>query len=74
MANSIYNQLNNNISNNLFQNPQFLLNQINEFKKTLQGNPQQMVMQLLQSGRMSQQDYNQYRLMTSQIRQNFYGN
>ena len=47
MANSIYNQLNNNISNNLFQNPQFLLNQINEFKKTLQGNPQQMVMQLL---------------------------
>ena len=74
MANSIYNQLNNNISNNLFQNPQFLLNQINEFKKTLQGNPQKMVMQLLQSGRMSQQDYNQYRQMTSQIRQNFYGN
>ena len=67
MASSIYNLLNNNNYN--FQNPQFLINQFNEFKKTLQGNPQEMVQQLLQNGSMSQSQYNQYRQMAQQFKQ-----
>lgn len=67
MASSIYNLLNNNNYN--FQNPQFLINQFNEFRKTLQGNPQEMVQQLLQNGSMSQSQYNQYRQMAQQFKQ-----
>ena len=67
MASSIYNLLNNNNYN--FQNPQFLINQFNEFRKTLQGNPQKMVQQLLQNGSMSQSQYNQYRQMAQQFKQ-----
>lgn len=72
MANSIYNQLNNNnnnINNNFlgFQNPNTLINQFNNFKNNLQGNPQQIVQQLLQSGQMSQSDYNQLRQMATQF-------
>lgn len=66
MASSIYNLLNNNYN---FQNPQILINQFNEFRKTLQGNPQQMVQQLLQNGSMSQAEYNQYRQMAQQFQQ-----
>lgn len=70
MASSIFQQLNNNYnSGNLFPNPQYLVNQFNEFKNSLQGDPQQMVQQLLQSGRMSQSQYNQLRQMTSQFQQ-----
>ena len=69
MASSIYNQLNN---NNYFLNSQNLINQFNEFRKTLQGNPQQMVQQLLQSGQMSQSQYNQLRQMAIQFQQILY--
>lgn len=60
MPNSIYQQLSNSNSSNgnNFQNPQNLINQFNEFRKNLQGNPQQIVQQLLQSGRMSQAQLN----------------
>lgn len=71
MPNSIYQQLNNN-SVNYFQNSQNLINQFNEFRKMLQGNPQQMVQQLLQNGRMSQSQYNQLREMASQFQQLLY--
>lgn len=71
MASSIYNQLNN---NNYFSNSQNLINQFNEFRKTLQGNPQQMVQQLLQSGAMSQSQYNQLRQMAAQFQQMLYQN
>ena len=71
MANSIYNQLNNN-SNNIgnffgFQNPNALINQFNNFRNNLQGNPQQIVQQLLQTGQMSQSQYNQLRQMAAQF-------
>lgn len=72
MANSIYQQLNNNSNNNLinnFPNPQNLINQFNNFRRTLQGDPQQMVMQLLRNGTMSQQDYNNLRQMAQQFQQ-----
>lgn len=68
MPNSIYQQLNNN-NNNIFQNPTNLINKFNEFKNTLQGDPKQMVMQLLQTGRMSQSDFNNLRQMAQQFQQ-----
>lgn len=71
MANSIYQQLNssNNSNNFNFPNPQNLINQFNNFRRTLQGDPQQMVMQLLQNGTMSQQEYNNLRQMAQQFQQ-----
>lgn len=72
MPNNVYQQLNNNQNN--FQNPQNLINQFNEFKKGLQGDPKQMVEQLLQSGRMSQSQYNMLRQMASQFQQFLYKN
>lgn len=59
MPNNLYNQLNNNSNN--------IVSQFNEFRKTIQGNPQQMVQQLLQSGRMSQADYNRLRQMAQEF-------
>ena len=44
-----------------------MINQFLEFRKTIQGNPQQMVQQLLQSGRMSQAQYNQLRQMAQEF-------
>ena len=68
MPSSAYQQLNNSNNNNsYFQNAQNLVNQFNQFRNTLQGNPQQMVQQLLQSGRMSQQDYNNYHQMANEF-------
>ena len=72
MPNNIYQQLNNNIPNN-FQTPQQnLMQQFYEFRKNLQGDPQQIVQQLLQSGRMSQAQFNQLRQMASQFQQLLY--
>ena len=70
MPNNVYQQLNNNPNN--FQFSQNLVNQFNEFKKGLQGDPQQMVQQLLQSGRMSQSQYNTLRQMATQFQQFLY--
>ena len=75
MPNSIYQQLNSNNNNNTlnnFQNPQNLINQFNEFRKNLSGNPQQIVQQLLQSGQMSQMQYNKFRQMASQFQHLLY--
>ena len=80
MANSIYNQLNNNNNfqnpniQNLFQNPQLLINKFNNFKKMLQGDPEQIGLQLLQSGVMSQQEYNFCRQIAPQVRQILFKN
>ena len=45
------------------------LNQFNQFKSTFSGNPEQQVKQLLNSGRMSQQQFNQYAETANQLRQ-----
>ena len=60
MGNSIYNDFNN------FSN---LLNQFNQFRQTFSGNPQQQVQQLIQSGRMSQEQFNQLANQATQLRQ-----
>ena len=69
MPNSLYNQLNVNNNNINFNNPQNLIQQFNEFRKALQGDPQQIVEQLLQSGRMTQQQYAQLQQMATQFQQ-----
>lgn len=60
------------MSNPLFQrfgNMQNFLSQFNQFKQQFNGqqNPQQMVQQLLDSGKMSQQQFNQLSQMANQI-------
>ena len=63
MPNNLYQQLNQNRgSGNLIQ-------RFNEFRNSFQGDPQQMVQQLLQSGRMSQEQYNNLRQMAQQFQQ-----
>lgn len=46
-----------------------MLAQLNEFRRTFQGNPQQEVQRLLSTGQMTQQQYNQLAGMASQIMQ-----
>ena len=52
-----------------FGGPQNFMNQFNQFRQTMGGqqNPQQMVQQLLDSGRMSQQQFNQLSQMANQL-------
>lgn len=56
MASSLYDQLN---ANNSRNDASGLLDRFNQFRNTLQGDPQAIVQQLLQSGRMTQEQYNQ---------------
>lgn len=51
-----------------FQN---LMQQFNQFKSTFQGNPQQQVQGLLNSGRMSQAQFNQLQKMAQQLQSYF---
>ena len=50
------------------QNPMInIMTQLNQFRQTFQGNPKQQVQQLLNSGRMSQEQFNQLSQMATQI-------
>lgn len=49
------------------QNMGNMLQQFQQFKRTFQGDPKQQVMQLLSSGKMSQQQYNQLAQTAQQI-------
>lgn len=60
MANSIYNEVN--------KSGDFLT-QFNQFRQMFTGNPQAQVQQLLQSGRMSQEQFNQLAEQATQLRQ-----
>lgn len=48
----LYNMMN---QNNPYSN---FMKQFNEFKKTINGNPQEQIQQLLNSGKISQSQYN----------------
>ena len=43
------------------------LTQFNQFKSTFTGNPEQQVRQLLNSGRMSQEQFNQFAQTANQL-------
>ena len=55
-----FNQPTNNMAN--------LLSQFNQFRSTFSGNPEQQVKQLLQSGRMSQEQFNQFAQTANMLR------
>ena len=53
--------------NNLFgMNPQALISQFNQFKQNFRGDPRQQVQQLLNSGQMTQEQYNQLQGLAKQ--------
>ena len=59
--NPLFNQLNNQPSmNNMLQ-------QFNQFKNQFKGNPQQIIQQMLNSGRITQEQYNRAVQMANQF-------
>lgn len=64
MPNSIFNSYGNNMIPNPYAN---IINQAMELRKTLQGNPRDIVQNLLNSGQMSQQTFNQLSQQAQQI-------
>lgn len=68
MANSLFNSLG--PSQKLpgaFGDMQNMLNKLNQFRQTIQGDPKQQAQQLLNSGQMSQDQYNRLSQMATQI-------
>lgn len=59
MSNPLYNSMNK--QNNFIQ-------RFNEFRKTFNGNPQQQVQQLLNSGKVTQEQYNRAVQMANNMR------
>ena len=64
MANQLFNVLGGQQQTNPMTN---LVNQLNQFRQSFSGDPKQQVKQLLNSGRMSQSQYNQLSQMATQI-------
>lgn len=64
MPNSLFQAIGGNTIPPQMQN---IINQYHQFRKTFNGNPKQEVMNLLQSGRISQQQLNQYQQMAQQL-------
>ena len=61
MSNPLFNQLNQN-------NPASMIQQFNEFMKQMQGiNPKDEVMNMLQNGKINQQQLNQAQQMAQQM-------
>lgn len=68
MANQLFNLLGGSSQNmNPFGNMQNLMGQLNQFRNNLNCDPKQQVQELLNSGRMSQTQYNQLSQMATQI-------
>lgn len=63
--NSLYNELQPNKTNSMGD----FLTQFNQFRSTFTGNPEQQVKQLINSGRMSQEQFNQLAQTANQLRQ-----
>ena len=61
MSNPLFNQLNQN-------SPMSMVQQFNQFRQQMKGvNPQNMVMDMLRSGKINQQQLNQAQQMAQQI-------
>lgn len=59
MSNPLYNAMN---------NQQNFIQRFNEFRKNFNGNPQEQVQQLLNSGRVTQEQYNRAVQMANNMR------
>lgn len=55
----------------MMNNPMNFLSQFMQFGKSFQGNPQQAVMNMLNNGQMSQQQFNQLQNYANQIMNTF---
>lgn len=69
MANSIYNMLGNSQPNGPFSNVMQMMKQFNDFKSSFKGDPQQQLQQMLNSGKISQAQLNQYVQLAKQFQQ-----
>ena len=63
--NSLFNEFQNQTPINGMGN---FLNQFNQFRSMFTGNPEQQVKQLISSGRMSQEQFNQFAQTADQLR------
>lgn len=66
MANSLYNSMSIQNQNNPLEQ---LAQQARQLKQTFTGNPREEVQKLLNSGAMSQQDFNRYSQIAQQVMQ-----
>lgn len=64
MANPLYQMMGNQQNNNFIQ-------RFNAFRQNFQGDPQQTIQQLLQSGKVTQEQYNRAVQMAQQFKQFF---
>lgn len=77
MANQLFNMLG---GNRMPQMPgpiggmMNMISQLNQFKQTFRGNPQQQVQQMLNSGQITQDQFNQVAQMATQIQGMLTGN
>lgn len=53
--------------NNPFNNMQQMIQQFNNFKNTFKGDPKQTVMNMVNSGQISQEDLNKAQMMAQQF-------
>ncbi len=67
MKNSLYNDFRGPV--NPFGQMGNFINQFNQFRSTFLGNPEAQVKQLLQSGQMSQEQFEQLGQMANQLKQ-----
>ncbi len=65
MANQLFNMLGN--KSPMPFNLQEISSRLNQFRQSFQGDPKQQVQQLLNSGRMTQDQYNKLSQMATQI-------
>ena len=57
--NPLFNMFGNTQNNGPFSNMNDIMNRFNQFQSTFQGDPKQKVQELLNSGQMSQEQFNQ---------------
>lgn len=67
MSSSVFNVLGGGNNQSPFGNMQNFMQRLNQFRQSFQGDPKQQVQELLNSGRMSQSDYNKLSQMATQI-------
>jgi len=67
MANPLFNLLSNNMNMGQFGNMMNLINQFSQFKQNFQGDPKQQVQNMLSSGQMSQEQFNQLSQLATQF-------
>lgn len=67
MSNPLFNMLNGGNMLGQFGNMATMMQQFNQFKNNFNGDPKQIVQQMLNSGQISQQQFNQVAQMATQF-------